>query len=177
MGGLSRPVASRCVPAHGAGGWRTGEDVCLVGVAWPVGGWYGYPLGFARRCGLRAWVRGRMHSGSVNENLLEGRAAASWRAGRAAGGAGWPHMGRQHRRQGPFAHGTEVYLRCACVCVRAGTCTRGFHAVCVERGMRGAGRRPRVYWRVGVRGVCPEGGMVRKTLLRRANFSKEKEGL
>ena len=35
--------------------------------------------------------------------------------------------------------------------------TRGFHAVCVEKGMRGAGRACIGDWEFG---VCPEGGVV-----------------
>ena len=62
-------------------------------------------------------------------------------------------MGRQHWA---CAHDTGFWalLRESCVCVRAGTRTRSFHAVCVEKGMRGAGRAC-----IGVRefGVCPEG--------------------
>ena len=52
--------------------------------------------------------------------------------------------------------------------------TRSFHAVCVEKGMRGAGRACIGVWEFG---VCPEGVMVpegRLSMRRGEPFSKEK---
>ena len=54
-------------------------------------------------------------------------------------------------------HMTQASGRYACVCVRAGTYGyRSFHAVCVEKGMRGAGRACIGDWEFGVCGM-PEG--------------------
>ena len=64
-------------------------------------------------------------------------------------------MGRQHWA---CAHDTGFWaLLVVCLRARAGTRTRSFHAVCVEKGMRGAGRACIGVWEFGVR---PEGGVV-----------------
>ena len=51
-------------------------------------------------------------------------------------------------------HSSELALR-VFACARGRT--RSFHAVCVEKGMRGAGRACIGVWEFG---VCPEGGVV-----------------
>ena len=62
-------------------------------------------------------------------------------------------MGRQHRADA-HGHSSEMALRLF-ACARGRT--RSFHAVCVEKGMRGAGRACIGVWEFG---VCPEGVMV-----------------
>ena len=62
-------------------------------------------------------------------------------------------MGRQHRADA-HGHSSEMALR-VFACARGRT--RSFHAVCVEKGMRGAGRACIGVWEFG---VCPEGVMV-----------------
>ena len=62
-------------------------------------------------------------------------------------------------RDGPVladahGHSSEMALR-VFACARGRT--RSFHAVCLEKGMRGAGRACVVVWEFG---VCPEGGVV-----------------
>ena len=57
-------------------------------------------------------------------------------------------------------HSSELALR-VFACARGRT--RSFHAVCVEKGMRGAGRACIGVWEFG---VCPEGGVVWATRLR-----------
>ena len=62
-------------------------------------------------------------------------------------------MGRQHRADA-HGHSSEMALR-VFACARGRT--RSFHAVCLEKGMRGAGRACIGVWEFG---VCPEGVMV-----------------
>ena len=66
----------------------------------------------------------------------------------ARDGHGAPAQGRR------TWHSSEMALR-VFACARGRT--RSFHAVCVEKGMRGAGRACIGVWEFG---VCPEGVMV-----------------
>ena len=70
-----------------------------------------------------------------------------WCEGRVAGAGG---AGRPWGASTGQTHMTQASGRYACVCVRAGTYAQ------FSRGVRGEGhegRRPRVYWRVRVRGA------------------------
>ena len=83
-----------------------------------------------------------------------------WCEGRVAGAGG---AGRPWGASTGQTHMTQDSGRYACVCVRAGTYAQ------FSRGVRGEGhegRRPRVYWRVRVRGArrregARQGGVLR----------------
>ena len=85
---------------------------------------------------------------------VSGRAASSdgargaWLVRAARDGHGAPAQGSR------TWHSSELALR-VFACARGRT--RSFHAVCVEKGMRGAGRACIGVWEFG---VCPEGVMV-----------------
>ena len=85
---------------------------------------------------------------------VSGRAASSdgargaWLVRAARDGHGAPAQGSR------TWHSSELALR-VFACARGRT--RSFHAVCVEKGMRGAGRAWMGVWEFG---VCPEGGVV-----------------
>ena len=79
-----------------------------------------------------------------------------WCERRVAGAGG---AGRPWGASIGLAPMTQASGRCSCVCVRAGTYAQ------FSRGVRGEGhegRRPRVYWRVRVRGARRRGGARRQ---------------
>ena len=99
-------------------------------------------------------AQGAKRRGSAGEVCCGARVAecVDMRLALVVGGArGW--CGRRGTAMGPSTgqtHMTQASGRYACVCVRAGTYAQ------FSRGVRGEGhegRRPRVYWRVRVRGA------------------------